>query len=100
MYINTGEEALAARMSEARPSCLGPVGSGEAGGPCAQLWVPDLDISAFPPHHLGLKEVNASEQLLKSCLGNKKVRDSCGLLAGLYAEKRRKYAREVRGLMQ
>lgn len=58
MYINTSEEALAARMSEARQSHLGPGGSGEASRPCAQLWVPDLDISAFPPYHLGLKEVN------------------------------------------
>lgn len=91
MYINTGEEALAARMSEARQSCLGPGGSGKAGRPCAQLWLPDLDISAFPPHHLGLTEVNASEQLLKSCLGNKKVCDCGGLSAGLYTEKRRKY---------
>lgn len=48
MYINTGEEALAARMSEDRQSRLGPPGSGEAGGPCAQLRVPDVDISAFP----------------------------------------------------
>lgn len=70
MYINTAEEALAARMSEARQSCLGPGGSGEADRPCAQLWVPDLDIRAFPPQHLRLKEVNASEQLLKNCLGN------------------------------
>lgn len=70
MYINTGEEALAARMSEARQSHPGPGGSGEAGRPCVQLWVPDLDISAFPPQHLRLKEVNAYEQLLKSCLGN------------------------------
>lgn len=73
MYINTAEEALAPRMSEARQSRLGPGGSGEAGGPCAQLWVPDLDVSAFPPHHLGLKEVNASERHLKSYLGNKKA---------------------------
>lgn len=45
-------------------------GSGEADRPCAQLWVPDLDIRTFPLQHLRLKEVNASEQLLKSCLGN------------------------------
>lgn len=97
MYINTGEEALAARMSEARQSRLGPGGSGEAARPCAQLWVPDPDISAFPPHHLGLKEVNACEQLLQSCLGNKKVCGCWGLLAGLHTEKRKKYTGEVRG---
>lgn len=57
-------------MSEARQSRLGPGGSGEAGRERAQLWVPDLDIRAFPPHHLKLKEVNASEELLRSCLGN------------------------------
>lgn len=56
---------------------------------------PDLDVSVFPPHHPGLKEVNASEQLLKSCLGNKKVCDCWGLLAGVYTEKRRKYTGEV-----
>lgn len=66
------KEALAARMSQARQSCLGPGGSGEAGRPCAQLWVPDLDISVFPHHRLELKEVNASEQLFESYLGNKK----------------------------
>lgn len=38
-------------------------------------WVPDLDIRTFPLQHLRLKEVNASEQLLKSCLGNLKVFD-------------------------
>lgn len=73
MYINTGEEALAARMSEARQSRLGPGGSGEAARPCAQLWVPDPDISAFPPHHLGLKEVNACvNSSSKAALGIKK----------------------------
>lgn len=72
MYINTSEEALAARMSQARQSHLGPTGSGEAGRPCAQLWVPGLDIRAFAPYRLGPKEVNASEQHLKSCLGNLK----------------------------
>lgn len=88
MCINTGEEALVAGMSEARQSCLGSGGSGEAGRPCAQLWVLDLDISAFPPHHLGLKEVNASEQLFENHHGNKKVCNCWGLLARLYTEKR------------
>ena len=59
MYINTGEEPLAARMSEARQSRPGPGGSGEADRARAQLWVPDLDVSAFPPQHMRLKEVNA-----------------------------------------
>ena len=48
-----------------------------------------------PPHHLGLKEVNASVPSSKAALGIKKVCDCWGLLAGLYTGKRTKYIGEV-----